>query len=600
MPQDLNKRTLARPIRVAWRRKDRGMNVNVARLRSVSGLVLFAFVLTHLLNHALGLVSIEAMDAVQDARTAITRSALGTGILVLAALTHLVLGFGKLFQVQTWRVGTRSIVQLTFGLLLPILLIRHVVGTRGVHNLFGVEDDYSFVLWATWPSDGWNLAIMIALAWIHACVGLQNWFGSRSWYQGYLWLWYGLALLVPALAFSGFVSAARISLLESRGHDSLTPGQYGDVIHLIADLRYGYLAALGLALVAWALLLTANRLGSRVTVTYASGLTVHAPRGLSLLAISRVNNIPHASVCGGRARCSTCRVRVLSGQENIPAPSERELQVLKRVGAPANVRLACQLYPTGNISVSTLLPAEVGARGAQIADKYLWGIEQEVTIMFCDLRGFTSMTQGRLSYDVVFLLNQFLGRMAETIEDTGGFVDKFMGDGIMAIFGKDSTAREGARQAIAAARAMGGVLDALNQSLREALPAPLSMGIGLHTGSAILGRIGAAHQSETGAARLTALGDTVNLASRLEGKSKELDAQVVVSAACADRAGLRATAHFEPTFTDVRGFAKPVLVYSFRRTADMGAWELEVNGAGDPAAHQPPAEKRAPSGQDHA
>jgi adenylate cyclase len=555
------------------------MSFNAARLRSISGLILFVFVLTHLLNHALGLVSVEAMEAAQDIRTAITRSAIGTGVLVLAALTHLVLGIGKLFQVQTWRVGTRNMVQLIFGLLLPLLLIRHVVGTRGVHRLYGIEDDYSFVLWATWPSDGWNLAIMMALAWIHACVGLQNWFASRPWYQAYLWLWYGLALLVPALAFSGFVSAARISRMEGRPHGSLTSEQYGYVINLIADFRYGYLVALGLAFVAWALLLGVNRLGSRVAVTYSSGLTVHAPRGLSLLAISRVNNIPHASVCGGRARCSTCRVRVLAGQENIDAPSERELQVLRRVGAPANVRLACQMYPSGNISVSTLLPAEVGRGGAKMLDKYLWGVEHEVTIMFCDLRGFTSMAQGRLSYDVVFLLNQFLGRMAETIEDTGGFVDKFMGDGIMAIFGKDGTAGEGARQAIAAARAMGGVLDALNQSLREALPAPLSMGIGLHTGSAILGRIGAAHQGETGAARLTALGETVNLASRLEAKSKELDVQLVVSAFCADRAGLRPTASFEPNLTEVRGFTHPVLVYSLRRTAQLQAWELEMAAA---------------------
>ncbi len=594
MPQDIKKRSIARPIRVAWRRQDRRIGFNATRLRSVSGLVLFAFVLTHLLNHALGLVSIEAMEATQQVRTAITRSAIGTGILVLAALTHLVLGFGKLFQVQTWRVGTRSIVQLTFGLLLPFLLIRHVVGTRGVHSLFGVDDDYSFVLWATWPSDGWNLAIMIALAWIHACLGLQNWFGSKSWYQGYLWLWYGLALLIPALAFSGFVSAARISLIEGRPHDAVTSEQYGYVINLIADLRYGYLVALGLAFVAWALLVGANRLGSRVAVTYASGLTVHAPRGLSLLAISRVNNIPHASVCGGRARCSTCRVRVLAGQENIDAPSEREMQVLKRVGAPANVRLACQIYPSGNISVSTLLPAQALRRGEQEFDKYLWGVEQEVTVMFCDLRGFTSMSQGRLTYDVVFLLNQFLGRMAETIEDTGGFVDKFMGDGIMAIFGKDGTARDGARQAIAAARAMGGVLDALNQSLREALPAPLSMGIGLHTGSAILGRIGAVQQNETGTARLTALGETVNLASRLEAKSKELDVQVVLSSACADRAGLRATANFEPKLTEVRGFADPVVVYAVRRTAELQAWELESTGTNNIATQKPPTENPAP------
>ncbi len=323
------------------------------------------------------------------------------------------------------------------------------------------------------------------------------------------------------------------------------------------------------AFITWVILIAANRLGMRITVKYASGVTVNAPRGLSLLAISRINNIPHASVCGGRARCSTCRVRVLSGEESLAPPNPREQQVLRRVGAPANVRLACQIFPTGDLTVSTLLPAQISRGGDRAADKYLWGVEKEVTILFCDLRGFTNMSQGRLTYDVVFLLNQFLGRMAETIEDSGGFVDKFMGDGVMAIFGMEVPPAEGARRAVSAARAMGGVLDALNQSLREALPAPLTMAIGLHTGSAILGRVGVARQSEGGRPRLTALGETVNLASRLEGKAKEMNAQIVVSAVSAELAGLTIGSGFEPQTTEVRGIIQPISVHVLKRAADL-------------------------------
>lgn len=567
-------RSAAAKLRDKRRQLARSGALSAARLRITSALILFTFLLLHLLNHALGLVSVDAMLSFQDARTAITRSAIGTGVLILAATVHFVLGISKLFQVQTWRIGRWSIVQLVFGLIFPFLLIRHVVGTRGVHEMFGLDDDYVFVLSATWPGDGWNLALMIALGWVHGCIGLNNWLAAKSWYQSRLWLWYGLAILVPSLAYAGYVSAAHVVELEVRIPDQIEPGQYASAVALIHNLRAGYLIVLGLAIFAWALLLVANRLGSRIAVTYTGGATVRAPRGLSLLAVSRINNIPHASVCGGRARCSTCRVRVLAGQENLAPPSEREQQVLRRVGAPPNVRLACQIYPTGDMTVSTLLPAQMTRGGSQSFDKYLWGVEHEVTIMFCDLRGFTSMSAGRLTYDVVFLLNQFLGRMAETIEDTGGFVDKFMGDGIMAIFGKDSSASDGARQAIAAARAMGGVLDALNQSLHEALPAPMSMGIGLHTGPAILGRIGAVEQSETGAARLTALGETVNLASRLEGKAKELGAQIVISATCAERAGLVETEEFKPQLTDVRGFAQPVQVFAVRRATQIPEPEL--------------------------
>lgn len=557
--------------------------MSAAGLRTGSALILFAFLLFHLLNHALGLVSIDAMEAFRDLRIAITRSTLGTATLVLAATVHFVLGISKLFQVQTWRIGRWSVVQLIFGLLFPFLLIRHVVGTRGVHELFGLDDDYIYVLFSTWPGDGWNLALMIALGWIHACIGLNAWLAAKAWYQSRLWLWYGLALLIPALAYAGYVSAAHVALLDVRVPDQIAPGQHDYVLMLIDRLRAGYLIVLGLALFAWALLLVANRLGSRIAVSYTNGATVRAPRGLSLLAISRINNIPHASVCGGRARCSTCRVRVLAGQENLAPASDREQQVLRRVGAPPNVRLACQIYPTGDITVSTLLPAQMTRGGSQSFDQYLWGVEHEVTIMFCDLRGFTSMSAGRLTYDVVFLLNQFLGRMAETIEDTGGFVDKFMGDGIMAIFGKDGSANDGARHAIAAARAMGGVLDSLNQSLREALPAPMSMGIGLHTGPAILGRIGAVEQGESGAAPLTALGETVNLASRLEAKAKELGVQIVLSGAVAKRAGLEESDDFRSQLTDVRGFAEPVRIFALRRAMGLPVPEA----GGESAAPQP-------------
>jgi adenylate cyclase len=260
-------------------------------------------------------------------------------------------------------------------------------------------------------------------------------------------------------------------------------------------------------------------------------------------------------------------VRVTEGLADLPPPTEVESAVLRRVGAPANVRLACQLRPVADIAISTLLPAHVKAVPGGASDRYHWGVEQDVTILFCDLRGFTKISEGKLPFDVVFLLNQFLGRMAEVIEDSGGHVDKFMGDGIMAIFGMGAPVAEGARAAMAAARAMDGVLAALNQSMREELPAPLSMGIGLHTGPAILGRIGAAQRSE--AAALTALGETVNLASRLESLTKELVVQVIVSADCIAASGLSPSAEMRREAVVVRGISQPVEVYAAESAADL-------------------------------
>ena len=555
-----------RPSRSPGRRR----RLTPVKLRLVSGLVLFTFAATHFINHSLGLISFDLMQTFQEARTLITRSLPGTTLLVAAAAVHFVLGISKFLTARTWRFGLGNIVQLLFGLLIPILLIRHVMGTRGANVMFGIEDDYAYALWAMWPTEAVRQAILMVLVWVHGCIGIHHWLKATLWYRRSLWLWYGLAVLIPSLSYAGFVTAGRTSQLRARFETPLSDAQYDLMQQASSVSALSYYAILALAVAVWLLMLLADRFSPKIAISYSNGPTILAPRGMSVLDVSRMNRIPHASVCGGRARCSTCRVRVIAGLDKLPAASETELHVLRRVGAPANVRLACQLRPTADLSISTLLPADIDVLQNVRTDKYLWGIEQDVTILFCDLRGFTKMSEGRLSFDVVFLLNQFLGRMAEAIEDTGGFVDKFMGDGIMAIFGMDAPVADGAVRALGAARAMGGVLDSLNQSLREELPAPLSMGIGIHTGSAILGRIGAAHRTET-IARITALGETVNIASRLESMSKELGVQVVVSAASVAVSGLIPSDHFTRCTVEVRGLSQSIDVYTGKRATDLPA-----------------------------
>lgn len=550
------------PLRRRW-------PVSPAGLRIASGLVLFTFAATHLLNHSLGLVSVEWMQAGQDLRLVVTRSLPGTVVLVAAILVHFGFGIAKLLALRTWRIGVRNAVQLAFGLLIPVYLIRHVLGTRGVAEMFGIEDSYSYALWAMWPGEAWNQAVLITLVWVHGCIGLHFWLEARPWYRRMLWLWYALAVLVPTLAYAGYAEAGRRARLVEGGFENpFTASDFATIQQVFAAYNLGYYAIVAAAAVGLALLLLAARFRSRITVAYDGGPKVVAPLGTTVLDISRMHRIPHASVCGGRSRCSTCQVRVIEGLADLPPPSDIEAQVLRRVGAPANVRLACQLRPVTNLRISTLLPAERAAAAGAVADKYLWGVEQEVTILVCDLRGFTKMSEGRLSFDMVFLLNQFLGRMAEAIEDSGGFVDKFMGDGIMAIFGIDTPPARAAAQAIAAARAMGGVLESLNQSLRDDLGEPLSMGIGLHSGTVILGRIGAAHRNEA-FARLTALGETVNLASRLESETKALGVQVAVSAACMALSGIAPGERVRPQSVTIRGMSVPVDIHTATRATDL-------------------------------
>lgn len=177
------------------------------------------------------------------------------------------------------------------------------------------------------------------------------------------------------------------------------------------------------------------------------------------------------------------------------------------------------------------------------------------------------MSESKLPYDVVFVLNQYLGQMSDAISDAGGYVDKFIGDGIMAIFGMDRSPEQGARDALAAAQAMSGVLLALNKSLAADLDKPLSIGIGIHSGPAILGRIGVS--SASGAAqRITALGDTVNTASRLESACKDLRCQLVVSRSTVTAAKMSVTGGQDELIT-VKGREEKVAILMFSSAMNM-------------------------------
>jgi adenylate cyclase len=177
------------------------------------------------------------------------------------------------------------------------------------------------------------------------------------------------------------------------------------------------------------------RRGRRVRLRYPHGVSVSIEPGMSVLEASRAAGVPHASVCGGRGRCSTCRVRLGDGADHLPPPGPDEARVLARIGAPDRVRLACQLRPTRDLAVVPLLPAAAGPQDVRVQVNPGQGIERDVAVMFADLRAFTQMSEGRLPYDVVFLLNQYFKAMGQAVEAQGGRVDKFIGDGIMALFG---------------------------------------------------------------------------------------------------------------------------------------------------------------------
>ncbi|GAB4535376.1 MAG: adenylate/guanylate cyclase domain-containing protein [Roseibium sp.] len=533
------------------------------RLRLWSGLVLFVFCLSHFLNHALGIISFEAMDLASNWHYLVWRSVPGETLLIAAALTHAGLALWRTGRRRTLRMSRWEGAQLTLGLSIPWLLIPHVTTTMGVAGQFGFSPTYEQMLTILWPNVAVSQSLLLLIVWGHAMIGLHFWLQLYPVYQRLRAVAAAFALAVPVLALWGWIEAARRLALTRDVRVTITPDQQlwaGEVVDQLRAIAIGLIAVSLLAiLVRYLLGLKARSL----TISFPGGLAIKAQPGATLLELSRMNDVPVASVCGGRARCSTCRVRVLEGADALAPPAAAESAVLARIGARDDVRLACQIRPASDVSVQPLVPVKAGTTGGDhLKDAYYWGVEQEVVVMFVDLRNFTGITESQLAYDVVHLLNSYLDQTSGAIRAEGGYVDKFIGDGIMAIFGMDSDPATGARQALSACRRIEAVMKALDKEKGPQFRDPIRLGIGLHLGPAILGRIGSAGAEGTRGG-LTALGDVVNTASRLESENKPHGSFLVVSRAVVDAAKARMDGAVSAEIK-VRGKEKPLQILAIQ------------------------------------
>src|SRR3954451_4265489 len=539
-----------RPPGRAWRLRLR----NPQTWRLASGLVLFAFVLTHFLNHALDHVSLDAMRQGQAIHRAVWGSLPGTLFLYGAVAVHIGLALWKLIRRHTWRMPTWEAAQIALGLWIPFLAVAHVMTTRGLSAFYGVEPTYALELRLLWPARGLMQSLLLLVVWLHAMVGLHHWLRIKRWYGAWSPLFLALAVLVPTLALTGWIEGARRVAQMSFAAPPLSAALLAARAHLIdrAEASIWTVAAL----VSGALLLTrlAGWLRSGPIIVYSGSRSIRGEAGATLLEMSRAARIPHASVCGGRGRCTTCRVLVLEGGDRLPSPNPTEAAALQRIAAPPGVRLACQIRPSHGLTVRLLIQPRAAAPTAG-QDASSWGVEQPITIMFADLRGFTRLAERLYAFDSVFLLNRYFEVMEQAIQRRGGVIDKFLGDGIMALFGATSAPEPGSRDALLAAGRMLEALEGLNAEFQATLPEPLRMGIGIHLGPAVLGRVGGGR-----ARSLTALGDSVNIASRLESLNKEFGSVLVASDAAVRASGLTLPAA-EVREVSLRGRAEPLRVH---------------------------------------
>jgi adenylate cyclase len=550
---------------------------SVRQIRIATGLVLFTYVTLHFANHALGNISVEAMESGLLVQKAIWQSVPGAAILYLSLLTHMSLGFWALYARRHFRWTRLEATQLVLGLSIPFLLADHFVGTRVALSQFGLEKGYAQELlkfWVNSPFSGVLQAILLLIVWIHGCLGLHFWLRLKPFYPRVRELLLAIAVLMPTLALLGYYQAGERTLQSAQDPGWLarntspehvgTPAQNA----VLVDDRTRTLVFLGAALALTFLARSGRHWRERRTgsirLTYPDR-TIRAPRGFSVLEASLINDIPHAHVCGGRGRCSTCRIRILSDMSALPAPSAAEKAVLERVHASPSVRLACQLRPMNDIAFVPMLSPHATTVDAYRSGAAYSGVERYVVIMFVDMRGSSRLAEGRLPFDTVFVINQFLSAVSSAVLGAGGEPNQILGDGLLALFGMGGKPETACRQAIAACAAIAARVETLNSALAYALLEPIRFGIGIHAGVTIAGNIGYDRH-----AQFTVIGDPVNIAARLEEMTKTFGCEVMMSEEVYESAGFGPDdlpAH------DVapRGREAPMKARSVARAADLAA-----------------------------
>ena len=189
----------------------------------------------------------------------------------------------------------------------------------------------------------------------------------------------------------------------------------------------------------------------------------------------------------------------------------------------------------------------------------LGGQRREVTILFVDIRGFTSYSENKPPEEVVARLNTYLNEMTKLIFQYGGTLDKYLGDGLMAVFGAPLELEGHAAKAVACALKIRQAVEELNSVWQEKGQAPLRVGIGINTGTVLVGNVGSQERMD-----YTVIGEDVNLASRLEGLTKEYEADIIIGEKTWEKLGEERPGG--AVITDlgearVRGFDKPIRIF---------------------------------------
>jgi adenylate cyclase len=406
-------------------------------------------------------------------------------------------------------------LRIALGLWLPVLLMGHFAATRLEFEVMGASPTYGRIVAELWASNSeWRQIGLLAPGWLHGCLGLYFTFRHRFWWRRLQFVLFAFALLLPVLSALGFLTMGRdiarrsaaetaeisepVSAEERATHNAMK--------RWLGGLLWVYVGLVGATFAARAVRITVERhRRGLVTITYPDR-KVQVPRGWSVLEASRAFHIAHASSCGGRARCSTCRVRVNSGADSCPEPGPDERATLERIAADSDVRLACQLRPKGDIAVSPLVLSERPIYRAQPA---ALESERDAVLLFCDFSNSKALARDHMAHDVLFAFKRYAETACHAIRRAGGTICYVEHDSIFALFGLSGDLDRACRSALSATTEIERSLREINDRLGQEWGCRAEIAVSIHAGRVALSKIGQT------AELIIAAGDAVEVAAEM-------------------------------------------------------------------------------------
>lgn len=246
----------------------------------------------------------------------------------------------------------------------------------------------------------------------------------------------------------------------------------------------------------------------------------------TLLDCSIINQIPHMHECGGSGQCTTCRVRILEGLQNITPRTRMEKETAQLRKWDPSIRLACQCYVKDDITIQRLVwnSSEINKLQLETLPEGT-AEERAIAILFCDIRGFTKIASENKTFDTAYILNRFYTVLGDPILINNGVIYQYVGDEIIGLFGVSGGLRnKNCKDAVRAALGMQYAIERLNRMELIDFDTEIKMGIGINFGRAFVGYLGHPKHKQ-----FAVVGDPINTASRIQDFNKEAGTNLLIS-----------------------------------------------------------------------